>query len=656
MKLHTKLTLALLASLFVVILASQIYQYFSNQKLVGQMAEENLRLLETNDLQNAENVYESTERAVKDSLERGEMEKFTRLLHAQTNIIGLLECSLFDRHWKVSHSTHPGYLKRNLPAEVKAVLEKQPEKLTRRTRDAYEVYQPQKVVLDCVRCHNGWKEGEIGGVICFRFSTEGMEQSKKQSAASLAALRKSNIVNGILTLIGVLGCVAILIWMLVRKLVAAPLNQIVEMLATGSREVHGAAASVAGSSHSLAQGASEQAASLEETGSSLVEMSSITSKNTETAEKMKELAAQTRQAGDAGVKDMSAMVAAMDDIKNSSGDIAKIIKTIDEIAFQTNLLALNAAVEAARAGEAGLGFAVVADEVRGLAQRSAQAAKETAAMIENSVQKSVNGAGISQKVAQSLQGIVAKARQVDELAGQVVSSSREQSQGISQINHAVVEMEKATQSTAASAEESASASEELNAQANGLQDTVLELQHLVNGNHLTQAQVAAASSAPAPIKTSRSNRARAASRPAAAETPGAAGEALIRWNPTQMATGVDAVDDQHQELIARINELQRACQRGAGRAQVRGMLQFLGEYTSKHFREEEAIMERTRCPALAENKAAHQLFLAEFGKLVQEFERKGESTVLLLRLKSMVSDWLAEHICTVDTRLRPASR
>jgi methyl-accepting chemotaxis protein len=317
---------------------------------------------------------------------------------------------------------------------------------------------------------------------------------------------------------------------------------------------------------------------------------------------------------------------------------------------------LNAAVEAARAGEAGLGFAVVADEVRGLAQRSAQAAKETAAMIENSVQKSVNGAGISQKVAQSLQGIVAKARQVDELAGQVVSSSREQSQGISQINHAVVEMEKVTQSTAASAEESASASEELNAQANGLQDTVLELQHLVNGNHLTQAQVAAASSAPAPNKTSRPNRARAASRPAAAETPGEAGEALIRWNPTQMATGVDAVDDQHQELIARINELQRACQRGAGRAQVRGMLQFLGEYTSKHFREEEAIMERTRCPALAENKAAHRLFLAEFGKLVQEFEQKGESTVLLLRLKSMVSDWLAEHICTVDTRLRPASR
>ena len=135
--------------------------------------------------------------------------------------------------------------------------------------------------------------------------------------------------------------------------------------------------------------------------------------------------------------EMQAMSSAMNDIKSSSDDIAKIIKTIDEIAFQTNILALNAAVEAARAGEAGAGFAVVADEVRNLAQRCAQAAKETASKIEDSVQKSTNGVEISAKVAISLQEIVSKTRQVDELAGEVATTSVEQSQGIEQVNTAV---------------------------------------------------------------------------------------------------------------------------------------------------------------------------------------------------------------------------
>ncbi len=267
----------------------------------------------------------------------------------------------------------------------------------------------------------------------------------------------------------------------ITRSITKPVKAVADAILSGSDQTSAAASQVSASSQSLAEGASEQAASLEETSSSLEEMASITRKNTETAEKVKELATQARQAGDTGAQDMAAMTNAMDAIKNSSSDIAKIIKTIDEIAFQTNILALNAAVEAARAGEAGMGFAVVADEVRSLAQRCAQAAKETAVKIEDAVQKSAAGVEISGKVARSLDEIVTKARQVDELAAEVATASREQSQGIDQVNTAVSQMDKVTQSNAANAEESASAAEELNAQADALKDAVTELQMLVGG-------------------------------------------------------------------------------------------------------------------------------------------------------------------------------
>jgi methyl-accepting chemotaxis protein len=178
---------------------------------------------------------------------------------------------------------------------------------------------------------------------------------------------------------------------------------------------------------------------------------------------------------------MQAMNTSMQEIKTSSDEIGKIIKTIDEIAFQTNILALNAAVEAARAGEAGMGFAVVADEVRNLAQRCAQSAKETAVKIEDAISKTAQGVEISTKVTQALQEIVTKVRQVDELVAEVATASKEQSQGITQVNTAVGQMDKVTQSNAANAEESASAAEELNAQAESLKNAVKELQELVGG-------------------------------------------------------------------------------------------------------------------------------------------------------------------------------
>jgi methyl-accepting chemotaxis protein len=263
------------------------------------------------------------------------------------------------------------------------------------------------------------------------------------------------------------------------------LGRVSSSLNDGAIQVVSAAGQVSSSSQSLAEGASEQAASLEETSSSLEEMASMTKRNAENAQKANDLAKQARSAADIGANDMKEMSTAMDAIKVSSNDIAKIIKTIDEIAFQTNILALNAAVEAARAGEAGMGFAVVADEVRNLAQRSAQAAKETAAKIEGAIAKTGQGVEISNKVAVALNEIVAKVRQVDELVAEVSGASREQTQGITQINTAVGEMDKVTQSNAANAEESAAAAEELNAQAETMKQSVAELLRLVGGNSQT---------------------------------------------------------------------------------------------------------------------------------------------------------------------------
>jgi methyl-accepting chemotaxis protein len=305
-------------------------------------------------------------------------------------------------------------------------------------------------------------------------------KNSNDSSASVAGIVLSS--KAIILVALIIGLVVgILCSILITRSITVPIKAVADTIASGANQTTAAASQVSSASQSLAEGASEQAASLEETSSSLEEMSSMTKRNAESANKVKSLGSQARQAGDTAMGEMQSMSVAMNDIKSSSDDIAKIIKTIDEIAFQTNILALNAAVEAARAGEAGAGFAVVADEVRNLAQRCAQAAKETATKIEDSVQKSANGVQISAKVAISLEEIVNKARQVDELAGEVATASVEQSQGIEQVNTAVSQMDKVTQSNAANAEESASAAEELNAQAEAMNDAVQQLKQLVDG-------------------------------------------------------------------------------------------------------------------------------------------------------------------------------
>ncbi len=362
-------------------------------------------------------------------------------------------------------------------------------------RNAVRYFRPIRLTSECLLCHGdprdsqrlwgnskgvdptggpmeNWKAGEVHG-------TFEVVQSLAPADAQRADTVKMSV--GVVLLI-LTGGVATL-WWLTRRTIIGPLTAEFTKLAEGSREVATAATQLSSSSQILSQGASEQAASLQQTSASMAMVGNVTRQNAQSSADASALINQV----DARVIDsegqLTSMVASMQDIDASSQQVAKIIKTIDAIAFQTNILALNAAVEAARAGEAGMGFAVVADEVRNLAQRSAQAAKETAAMIETSMARTAAGSQQVRRVADAVAGIAESVHRVRGLVEKVRVDGDQQAQGIDQISRAILHMEQVTQAVAATSEENAAASQELNAQTEATLESVRFLDGLLTGGH-----------------------------------------------------------------------------------------------------------------------------------------------------------------------------
>jgi methyl-accepting chemotaxis protein len=328
-----------------------------------------------------------------------------------------------------------------------------------------------------------------------RLKKSGKEiQNKAMEIAGLSieSVKKSQKVNEYISIVISFAGVVILILfsVIIIGSITRPLNRAVKGLREGSEQVASGADEVSSSSQSLAEGASEQAASIEETSSSMEEMSSMTKQNAGNAREADGLMKEVGDLGTQANNSMEQLTESMAEIQVASEETSKIIKTIDEIAFQTNLLALNAAVEAARAGEAGAGFAVVADEVRNLAMRAAEAAKNTAELIEGTVKKVHEGSGYVTQTSEAFVQLNESAVKVGELVSEIAAASDEQAQGIEQINRAVSEMDKVVQQVAANAEESASASEEMSAQSLEMKATVNELSSLVSGKGASKPAVA----------------------------------------------------------------------------------------------------------------------------------------------------------------------
>ncbi|MDX2186601.1 MAG: methyl-accepting chemotaxis protein [Opitutaceae bacterium] len=481
MKLHTKLLLSILASLALVYAVILAIEVSFQSRSIHQMAHENLLKEEEKEWRAIENLQRACNAALNTTMVAGEMEQFRELLAAQKEVRGLQELTIFDKDGVAVESTHPELKKTKLEAPLVARFQKDAASWREKTEASFLLYQPMPVSESCFECHKNYKGLTTAGLFRYRFSTADLKEAEATWVNFSEDLRRNTWKNGLYSSLALMVTAAAVITWLVKRQIARPLDNVSSALNTRVAEVAETASAINVASQELAEGAQSQAAALEESSAAVEETTSMARRTAEDAAHAMTAASDTRTAVDHARTAIDQMNSRMQGIQQATGDVGKILKTIDEIAFQTNLLALNAAVEAARAGEAGAGFAVVADEVRNLAQRCAAAARSTAELTSQVNSQVEEGAALTSTVATHLHEIMAKIETEERLIRQIAQAAKEQGAGLTQINTSVSEIDQVTQKNAGLSEEAAKAARELFHESEALRESVFALVDLLNG-------------------------------------------------------------------------------------------------------------------------------------------------------------------------------
>jgi methyl-accepting chemotaxis protein len=485
MKFQNKLILAFCGTVVLVVAMVGLLQFLSTNHLLYRMSGDNAALLAQQQHLNAVGINDAIQFSMQRFLERGDMDVFDKVAKLQGQIEGFKEFSLYNDKGIITYSSDRTAIKQAMAAELKAHLYQQPEVYLRETNQMIEIYQPMVVQKSCVECHTDSKVGSICAVTVCRLSTEAMTAMKQQCQKGAEQISQAGWLNSLATMIaGIL--IAGAIAYLVTRSITRPMLAVAENLTQVSEQTAAAAAQLGLSGNSLVETASAEAATSEESAAAINEMRDQAHKcatfTDGASEMMKE---NLRKSGDS-LKAIIEMNNRMAEMQADSGQMRKIMKTIDEIAFQTNLLALNAAVEAARAGSAGTGFAVVAEEVRALALRSAEAAKSTQKLLDNMAHRITEGAGATKGINDNFEAIVETATTMGDRIEKITVANHEISSGLDHVTSAAEQSATSAQKVAAISEETSAASEELSAQALALRDVVHQLDVIVHGTRQAQ--------------------------------------------------------------------------------------------------------------------------------------------------------------------------